>query len=58
MKKTEYLKYSKFQKGHNSYKIKKKLDMKFINWNLYTKFQLNMSQYVGENAENCVFPVF
>ena len=47
-----YFQYSKFQKGHNSYKncwklLTLELDLKFIIWKLYAKFQLNMPKHVG-----------
>ena len=55
VRKTAYFQYSKFQKGHNSYKNWRKLttlafDLKLIEWKSYTTFQLNMSKHVGERC--------
>ena len=55
MRKTVHFKYSKFQKGHNSYKnlcklTTLKLDLRFIKRKSYTKFQLNMSMHVREKC--------
>ena len=53
--KTVYFKYSKFQKGHNSYKTWRKLttielDLYFRKTKSCAKFQLNMSKYVREKC--------
>ena len=48
---TVYFQYSKFQKGNNSYKklMTLELHMMFIQSKLYTKFQLNMSNWRHSN---------
>ena len=53
MQKTVYFQYSKFQKGHYSYKnlcelTTDELDPYYSNTKLYVKFQLNMSNHLIE----------
>ena len=55
MRKTAYFLYSKFQKGHNSYKNRRKVttvefDLNYCERKPYAKFQLNMSKHVGEKC--------
>ena len=55
MRKTVYFQYSKFQKGHNSYKNWRKLttlelDLWYSKTKSYAKLQLDMSKHVREKC--------
>ena len=63
VQKTVYFQYSKFQKGHNSYKnwhnlTTPKLDLRLIKRNSHTQFQLNISKHVAKNCGKlCTFSI-
>ena len=63
LRKTVYFHYSKFQKGHNSYKngqklMTLKLDLQYSKTKSYAKVQLNMSKHVREKLRKlCIFSI-